>query len=134
MRHVLVVDDDTAICRMLTAALEDGGRHRVTCAESLAEARARIAADPPDTVVLDVILPDGSGLDLARELARAGVPVLLIAGHPETMDEAQARGLPVVTKPFRVREFLVWLGEAEGGAAGHAEAMRRALDGPAPRV
>jgi DNA-binding response OmpR family regulator len=113
MRHILVVDDDPAICQMLTEALRQDGQHRVTCAQTIGEARAKIAVDRPDTAVLDVILTGASGLDLARELAARDVPVLLMSASPGAMNESAASGLPCLAKPFRLREFMVWLSEAK---------------------
>jgi DNA-binding response OmpR family regulator len=112
MRHVLVVDDDPAICEMLEEALNQDGRFRVSCAQTIEEARERIAADRPDTVVLDVILTGASGLELRRELVEQKLPVLLMSASPGTMNESALKGLPCLAKPFRVREFMVWLSEA----------------------
>jgi DNA-binding response OmpR family regulator len=127
MRHILVVDDDLDICRMLTEALEFDGLYRVSCAQSLPEARRKIAADRPDTVVLDIVLPGAWGFDLARELWAEGMPVLLISGSPSMMDDPAADGLACLAKPFRMREFMVWLSEVEGTAA-----LRAAEAGRAP--
>jgi DNA-binding response OmpR family regulator len=113
MRHVLVVDDDPGICQMLTEAVVHDGRFRASCAQSVDEAREKIAADRPDIVVLDVILTGASGLDLARELAARDVPVLLMSASPGAMNESAASGLPCLAKPFRLREFMVWLSEAK---------------------
>jgi DNA-binding response OmpR family regulator len=81
-----------------------------------------IAADRPDTVVLDVVLSDVSGLDLARELAAQNMPVLLISASPWTLDDPAARGLACLAKPFRMREFMVWVSETHSTREGRAGA------------
>src|SRR5690349_2544141 len=120
MRHILVIEDDLAVCRMLTEALEEDGRYRVNSAQFLAEARMKIGTDRPDTVVIDMLLPDGSGLDFARELASQDVSVLVLARHPKTIAKRAPVGLPCLPEPSRVREFIMWLSDVDGRAAIHA--------------
>ena len=84
---ILLVEDEAAIRALFRAALAraDDPRlrsARVLEAPDLATARRLLVADPPHTVVLDARLPDGDGLDLARELSttnRRGGPRIIIA-------------------------------------------------------
>jgi two-component system OmpR family response regulator len=107
--HVLVVDDQPEVRALLLQALERE-RHRVTLADSIGAADASIASTAPDVVVLDVALPDGSGLELCRRLrARADwTPILLLTAHStvrhrvEGLDAGADDFLP---KPFAIAEL-----------------------------
>ncbi len=82
-RHVLVVDDDENVLGALTRFFRNSGKLVVHTAHSISEAMELARATPPELVVLDVCLPDGSGYELLRQL-RAGVnpelPVIAFTG------------------------------------------------------
>ncbi len=106
-RHLLVVDDEPHIGLLLRPHLEHLG-YRVSLARTLAEARGALAhREPaPDGVILDLHLPDGSGLELLRELRAApqtrALPVLVLTaeGEDRVLGEAQRLGAGLLTKPF----------------------------------
>jgi two-component system phosphate regulon response regulator PhoB len=104
-RHLLVVDDEPHIGLVLRPYLEQLG-YRVSFARSLAEARAAVTAAPPDGMLLDLHLPDGSGLDFLRDLrakdgtARLPILVLTAEGEERVLREARRLGAALVTKPF----------------------------------
>lgn len=104
-RHLLVVDDEPHIGLVLRPYLEQLG-YRVSFARSLADARAALGAAPPDGLLLDLHLPDGSGLDFLRDLravgATARLPVLVLTaeGEERVLREARHLGAALVTKPF----------------------------------
>jgi DNA-binding response OmpR family regulator len=104
-RHLLVVDDEPHIGLVLRPYLEQLG-YRVSFARSLAEARAVVGAAIPDGMLLDLHLPDGSGLDFLRDLraqdgtARLPVLVLTAEGEERVLREARRLGAALVTKPF----------------------------------
>jgi DNA-binding NtrC family response regulator len=105
---ILVVDDDRAILR--TLALHLGRAHEVETAPTLAEARARLAARHPELLVLDLKLPDGTGLELLGGLRAAGdlTPVLLVTGHGdlESAIEAMREGATdYIRKPIDIDEL-----------------------------
>lgn len=108
-RHVLVVEDEDGIVEPVVAALEREGFAPVV-AGNLADAREAFAATPPDIVLLDVMLPDGSGFDLCRELRRSSdVPVIMVTARGDEMDRIV--GLEIgaddyVVKPFSARELV----------------------------
>jgi two-component system KDP operon response regulator KdpE len=84
--RVLVVDDEPQILRALRTSLHGAG-YEVETAETAEGALAALAANPPDAVVLDLVLPDGSGTQVTRELrtwSSAPVIVLSVVG-----DEAE---------------------------------------------
>jgi DNA-binding response OmpR family regulator len=104
-RHLLVVDDEPHIGLVLRPYLEQLG-YRVSFARSLAEARAAVGGAPPDGMLLDLHLPDGSGLDFLRDLraksgtARLPILVLTAEGEERVLREARRLGAALVTKPF----------------------------------
>jgi two-component system, OmpR family, catabolic regulation response regulator CreB len=106
-RHLLVVDDEPHIGLLLRPHLERLG-YRVSLAKTLAEARAVLAdrAAPLDALLLDLHLPDGSGLDLLRELrggaATRTLPVIVLTaeGEDRVLSEVEDLGASLLTKPF----------------------------------
>ena len=84
--HLLVVDDDMRLGRLLRRYLSDEG-FRVTIAADASEARGQLASFAFDLVVLDVMMPGESGLELTRALRReARVPILLLSAMAEPED------------------------------------------------
>jgi two-component system catabolic regulation response regulator CreB len=106
-RHLLVVDDEPHIGLLLRPHLERLG-YQVSLARSLAEARGALGdrAVRLDAMLLDLHLPDGSGLDLLRELRAAAttrafpVIVLTAEGEDRILGEAEELGAGLLTKPF----------------------------------
>jgi DNA-binding response OmpR family regulator len=106
-RHLLVVDDEPHIGLLLRPHLERLG-YGVTLTRTLRDARRVLGARAPsiDGVLLDLHLPDGSGLDLLRELraetggARLPVLVLTAEGDDRVLGEAEQLGAVLLTKPF----------------------------------
>src|SRR4051812_14769276 len=85
--QVLVVDDDAEIRKLLSRYMQEQG-FRVQLAARCAEVRERIVTNQIDIIVLDVMLPDGSGLDLCRDLraARSNIPIILLTALKEDVD------------------------------------------------
>ncbi|MGH7569686.1 MAG: response regulator [Gemmatimonadales bacterium] len=106
-RHLLVVDDEPHIGLILRLQFERQG-YRLTLARTLAEARAALAsvAPLPDGLLLDLHLPDGSGIDFLQELRAAAptwaLPVLVLTaeGDERVLSETRRLGAEVLTKPF----------------------------------
>lgn len=105
-RHLLVVDDEPHIGLVLRPFLEQLG-YRVSIARTLNEARTVLRAQPAaDGLLLDLHLPDGSGLDFLRDLRKQGgtarMPVLVLTaeGEDRVLREARRLGAALVTKPF----------------------------------
>lgn len=107
--HVLVVDDDQEIRKLLGRYLQ-GQSFRVSLAEDGRSAERCLATGRIDLVVLDLMLPDISGLDLCRSLrARSRVPIILLTALKEDVD--RIIGLEVgaddyLGKPFNPRELV----------------------------
>ena len=111
---VVIVDDETAIRRLLKTALERGGYCVVETA-SAREALSALDIDRPDAVLLDLGLPDRDGLELVPVLARAGVALLVISAREATEHKVAALDLGAddyVTKPFDTDEVLARLRRA----------------------
>ncbi|HUA53262.1 MAG TPA: response regulator transcription factor [Candidatus Sulfotelmatobacter sp.] len=108
--HVLVVDDDARLRELLRRYLTEHG-FRVTAAADTREARLRLADLAFDLIVLDVMLPEESGLELTHDLRRSSqVPILLLTAMGEVDD--RIRGLEsgaddYLTKPFEPRELVL---------------------------
>jgi two-component system, OmpR family, phosphate regulon response regulator OmpR len=108
--HLLVVDDDERLGELLRRYLSDSG-FRVTIAANAKEARVNLASIAFDLVVLDVMMPGESGLDLTRDLRAEGrVPVLLLTAMAEPED--RINGLEqgaddYLSKPFEPRELVL---------------------------
>lgn len=114
-KRILLVEDNEKILRGNKRMLE-WESYTIDAAATLAEARAKMAEAHPDCIVLDIMLPDGDGLDFMRELrgsVNAGVPVLLLTGL--TTQEDILRGLKsggddYLTKPY---DFEILLARIE---------------------
>ncbi len=111
--HVLIVDDDERIRSLLSRFLVDNG-FRVTSACDVAAARAAMGGLAFDLLVLDVMMPGESGLDLARSLRADGspVPICLLTANsePEQRIEGLETGVDdYVAKPFEPRELVLRL-------------------------
>jgi DNA-binding response OmpR family regulator len=110
---ILLVEDNEQILRGNKLMLERRGYETMT-AMTLAQARERMASATPDTIVLDIMLPDGSGLDFMRELRKtSAVPVLLLTGLTTPQDIVRGLengGDDYLTKPY---DFSVLIAHIE---------------------
>ncbi|MEF2072988.1 response regulator transcription factor [Consotaella aegiceratis] len=108
--RLLLVEDSARLMELLTETVRQTG-WRIDGVSNLADARAALAGDEHNILALDLGLPDGSGLDLLRELRSAGntIPILIITAADAV--DARIAGLDAgaddyLTKPFHHREFL----------------------------
>ncbi len=111
--HILIVDDDRRIRELLKKYLSDNG-YRVSAAENAGEARSRLNSLAYDLIVLDVMMPGETGLELTQSLRETStVPILLLTAQAET--EHRITGLEkgaddYLPKPFEPRELLLRIG------------------------
>jgi two-component system, OmpR family, response regulator RegX3 len=122
-RTILMVEDETSITEPLAEALDrEGFATRV--AGTVADAISAANDEMPDLVLLDVMLPDGSGYDVARSLReRSNVPIIMLTARGEETDRIVGLELGAddyIVKPFSAREV----------AARIRAVLRRAGDGP----
>ncbi len=110
--HILVVDDDNRLRELLRRYLSDNG-FRVTTAEDAAAARAMLASLAFDTIILDVMMPGESGLDLVANLRQeSDTPVLMLTALGDASDRVTGLELGAddyLSKPFAPRELLLRL-------------------------
>src|SRR5690606_41134288 len=101
MSHVLLIDDDQELCELLASWLRQEGFEVRACHDGQS-ARAELAQNAPAAVVLDVMLPDGSGLELLKQLRsrHAELPVLMLSARgtagPYSRPGAGRRRLPEI--------------------------------------
>ncbi len=108
-KRILIVDDEPQIVEVLHAYLQREGFETVL-KDSAAAARATIADQPPDLMILDINLPDGSGFDLLREYgAERGIPTLMLTARTEEVDRIVGLEMGAddyIVKPFSPREVV----------------------------
>ena len=133
--RLLLLEDDPAIARTVAYALERDGL-TVTHSLLVHDARQQLQSARFDLLVLDVGLPDGSGLDLLRDVRNtaptAALPVLMLSAHGEEIDRVLGLELGAddyLTKPFsprelaaRVKALLRRAGHGNGNGNGHPAA------------
>jgi two-component system phosphate regulon response regulator OmpR len=123
--HILVIDDDTRLRGLLQRYLSDQG-FRVTTAVDAADARAKLAALAFDLLVLDIMMPGETGLQLTETLRRDNtVPILLLTAMNETENRIagfECGADDYLPKPFEPRELVLRI-----------NAILRRVPPPAPR-
>ena len=127
VRTVLIVDDEATLRETLAEALQQDGLRVITAADGR-EAIERFRAESPDLVLLDLMLPEISGIDVCRIIRRESqVPILMLSAKDSEVDKVVGLELGAddyVTKPFSLRELLARI---------HAQ-LRRIDTGPAADV
>ena len=110
--RVLVVDDEPQILRALRTGLKAAG-YEVDTAETAEGALATAALQPPEAVILDLLLPDGTGTDVCRELRKwSTAPVIVLSAVGEEREKVAALDAGAddyVTKPVGIDELLARL-------------------------
>ncbi|MDA1313410.1 MAG: response regulator [Acidobacteria bacterium] len=108
---VLVVEDECDVMKLIEYNLVRHGL-RVREATSVAAARESLDGALPDLIILDVLLPDGSGFELCRELRQAPrtaeIPIVFVTASSEPSDREEgiaAGASDYITKPFAIREL-----------------------------
>jgi two-component system OmpR family response regulator len=126
--RILVVDDETPLAELVGMALRYEGYETVV-AGSIRAARLEVARGRPDLIVLDVMLPDGSGVDACAKLRRDGgdAPVIFLTAKYDVRDRIAgltAGGDDYLTKPFSLDELVARV----------AAVLRRARPVKAPKL
>jgi len=110
--RILVVDDEQQILRALRTSLRGAG-YEVETAATAESALTTAAMRPPDAIILDLVLPDGSGTDVARELRTwSSAPVIVLSAvgdEHEKIAALDAGADDYVTKPVGIDELLARL-------------------------
>ena len=110
--RILVVDDESQILRALRVVLREAG-FEVVPAETVKEALDRASVRPPQAAIVDLVLPDGDGIEVTRRLREwSEMPILVLSAVGE--EEQKVRALEAgaddyITKPFGARELVARL-------------------------
>ncbi len=134
--RIMVVDDDRTLADVVGRYLIRDG-HRVECVHDGQAALARIEAEPPDLVVLDLMLPSVGGLEVCRRLrSRWPIPVVMLTALGDEIDKIvgfEAGADDYMTKPFSPRELALRvrsvLRRARGGGLQGAPSQGVVADG-----
>lgn len=115
-RRILVVDDEESLLEFLSLLLVDEG-YEVATANSVESARTRLTESNPDLVLSDIMMPDGNGLDLLKEIKEsdATTSVVMMTAYTSTKAAIEAMRLGAydyVSKPFDVDELKVVIQKA----------------------
>lgn len=110
MSRILIVEDDENLRLALADNLEDEG-HTVATAASVAETTAALAADDPDLIVLDIMLPDGDGYSICKTYRANGGQAMVLMLTARSLEDDLVRGFDAgaddyLSKPYRLRELL----------------------------
>ena len=113
MSHLLLIDDDLELCDLLSRWLSQEG-FVVAASHDGQQARQQLQANSPDAVILDVMLPDGSGLELLKQLRQEHpeLPVLMLSARGEPLDRILGLELGAddyLAKPCDPRELTARL-------------------------
>ena len=128
--RVLVCDDERQILRALRVLLGEAG-FEVTTAETAQDALNSLAVRPPDAAILDLILPDGNGVDICRSIREwSEMPIIVLSAvgdEAEKVRALEAGADDYVTKPFGPDELIARLRATlrRTGSAAPAEPVLR---------
>ena len=132
MATVLVVDDEPVVREIVVRYLERDG-HRALEAGDADSARTALERHSPSLVVLDIMLPGGSGLDLCREIRqRSQLPVIMLSARADEADRIVGLELGAddyVTKPFSPRELTARVRTVLRRAAPETDVAQRLVFG-----
>jgi len=110
--HVLVVDDEPQILRALGVILRNAG-YAVATASTKSEALDAVSVRPPDAMVLDLVLPDGSGVDVTSQVRTwSSLPIIVLSAVGDEREKVRALDVGAddyITKPFGTEELLARL-------------------------
>lgn len=106
MRHLLVVDEEPAICDVVKMALEADATCRVSRAFTAFDAVAVLRRDRPHGAIVDFCLTSAFGLMITSQALNLGVPVLITTGDLRTRERLRANGVPFLAKPYHIRDIV----------------------------
>ena len=110
-KKILLVDDEPELLRLVTDILLDDGFRNIIEADTVRTGLISARQDKPDLAILDVMLPDGDGFALMKELRTfTNIPIIFLTAKDEAADKLAGLGLGAddyVTKPFLPQELLL---------------------------
>ena len=109
-KHILLVDDEQELLNMVLSILTESGFENIQTAKSVKEAMSAAEQIRPELAILDVMLPDGNGFDLMKQLRQDGdYPILFLTACGEDEDKFKGFGLGAddyIVKPFLPQELI----------------------------
>jgi two-component system, OmpR family, KDP operon response regulator KdpE len=131
-RRILVCDDEQQILRALRVVLREAG-FEVEATATASEALDAAAVRPPDAAIIDLMLPDGSGVDVCRQLrAWSELPIVVLSAigdEDQKVEALEAGADDYVTKPFGPRELVARLHAVLRRAGGAVDEPAVTVDG-----
>ena len=110
-KKLLLVDDEPELLKMVASILSDDGFVNIVTAATVNEGIAAVRTENPDLAILDVMLPDGDGFDLMRQIRTfSDIPVIFLTAKDENEDKLAGLGLGAddyIVKPFLPQELLL---------------------------
>jgi DNA-binding NtrC family response regulator len=134
VRHILLVEDESEIRRMMRIALEEDDEYRVASARGLDEAEAMLEDERPDLLILDAIVPRSagfpgrSGMEFAAFALARDVPTILMTGHSDLADALERLHFPLLRKPFAIEALQRAIRDALRRPQDNLRRLRDALD------
>lgn len=111
LKKIMLVDDEPDLLKMVTAILTDDGFENIVTAASVREGVAAAKEKNPDLAILDVMLPDGDGFSLMRQIrVFTDMPIIFLTAKDEATDKLAGLGLGAddyIVKPFLPQELLL---------------------------
>jgi two-component system OmpR family response regulator len=124
MARILIADDDRHLREVVRYALERAG-HQVSEAQDGAAALRAFEAEPPELIVLDILMPEDDGLSVCRQIrAHSRVPIIFLSSRDEELDRVLGLELGAddyITKPFSPRELVARVAAVLRRASGEAQ-------------
>src|SRR4051812_39204822 len=108
--HVLIVEDDPLIVDVMVASLESD--YRVSSVNTVGGALAFLRTSHVDVVLVDTVLPDGRGTEVACIARNVGAAVIEMSGYPQVMEDLERSERLHLLKPFGVQVLLSTIGNA----------------------
>ena len=137
-KKILLVDDEDDLLEMLRSILQDDGYRRIRTASTQKDALELCRTWKPELAVLDVMLPDGDGYTLFKEIRRfSDFPVLFLTARGEDEDRFRGLGLGAddyIVKPFLPRELTLRLGAILRRSYKHETPLLRLFPGGTDRA
>ncbi|HEX9016250.1 MAG TPA: response regulator [Chloroflexota bacterium] len=136
-QHLMVVDDDRAVLDLIRAVLESDG-YLVRTFDSSPNALLEAVKDPPDAMIIDLMMPEMDGLELLKALrsnpSTVDVPAIVCSAYYEnllsTRDEMDSLGVARIRKPFHVEDLLDTVAAMAGRRLRPKRSAKKASAGP----
>ncbi|MFD1337257.1 response regulator transcription factor [Oceanobacillus iheyensis] len=107
--RILIVDDEQDLCQLMKTTLNKEGFSKIETAHTLEEGWDRFQKFEPNIAILDVMLPDGEGFDLCRQIREVSrIPILFLSAKSEEVDKILGLAIggdDYITKPFSPKEM-----------------------------